>query len=514
MTVAVRLEGTSARRGAALAVADTGGELTHAEFTERAARVAAFLRDHDVTGGDRVGIHLGNSADFLAILVGVWRAGAVAVPFNVAVSGGALRHAVADSGALIAFVDEVGAARLAQHCPDQPMVRRTVLVGGADSVDVRAGAAWSFADVEATAPCDEIVPRAGSDDAILMYTSGSTGTPKGVRQTHRNVEAAVDATIAVWSLGDEDRAVVCTPFFHVGGLQLVALPMLLCGGSIYVLGAWSAGGWRRAVARWAATYTALVPTMVVDVVNEFGDAPVDLSCVRVCAIGGSVLPTDPVRRFVAATGVRSAVNIYGQTEQSGLAVCERPGEQDLPTSLGRPLDIVRWRLVEPETGREVTDLPGRIGELQVAGDAVTPGYWRLPEVDAERFVDGWFRTGDLLQRVGDELDYVERIDELIVTGGENVYPQMVENALASCPDIAEVAVIGTPHERWMQQVTAIVVPRTDAVTVESVRDYSAAHPDLRGPARPRRIEFVDALPRTGNNKIDRPALKRRFGGGR
>lgn len=172
---------------------------------------------------------------------------------------------------------------------------------------------------------------------------------------------------------------------------------------------------------------------------------------------------------------------------------------------------MQWRLTEPGTDTELRgDEPG-VGELQVRGDAVSPGYWNLPEVNAQRLADGWLRTGDLVRVDADGvMHYVERIDEMIISGGENIYPQMIENCLASSPDVAEVAVIGTYHERWMQQVTAIVVPRSAEVTVDDIAAYCNEHPDLQGLQKPRRIELVEALPRTGNNKIDRPQLKRTF----
>ncbi len=143
------------------------------------------------------------------------------------------------------------------------------------------------------------------------------------------------------------------------------------------------------------------------------------------------------------------------------------------------------------------------------GDAVTPGYWGIEAPD--RWSDGWFHTGDLMSRDDDGyLYYTDRIDDMIVTGGENVFPQMVEEHLAGHPDLAEVAVIGTAHERWVEQVTAVVVPNRDGVTADDVAAWCAEHPNLRGIARPRRIEVVEELPRTGSGKLNRPELRKKF----
>lgn len=144
-------------------------------------------------------------------------------------------------------------------------------------------------------------------------------------------------------------------------------------------------------------------------------------------------------------------------------------------------------------------------------DAVTPGYWKLPDLNAGRFADGWFRAGDLVRADADGyLYYVDRIDDMIVTGGENVYPQMIESHLASCPLIAEVSNIGTAHERWVHQVTAAIVPAKQGVTAADILGYCQGNPNLRGPQQPKRIEFVDELPRTGSGKINRPELRRMF----
>jgi len=498
-------------RSTKVAVQDADTALTYGELDDLSSRLARFLLDQSISPGDRIGVHMSNRVEYIVAVLGIWKAGAVLVPFNVAMPRAPLRHAVTDSDVQIIFADTAGLERLIRDCEGLVATERIVHVPrSAPSVagDLFASR-WSYQDVVSHEELVGIVPRLDHENAVLMYTSGSTGEPKGVQQTHRNIGAVIDATIDVWKFSDSDHAVICTPFFHVGGMQLMVLPMLLSGASSYILPRWQPEQWRQAILDTRATYTALVPTMVVDIANTFESDPVDLESIRVCAIGGSVLPTGPVARFIRVTGISTAVNIYGQTEQMGLAVCERPGEQALPQALGRPLEqIVQWKLTLPGSDDEMPRGYSGVGELLVRGDAVTPGYWNLPEGNSAKIVDGWLRTGDLV-RIDDAgvLHFVERIDEMIISGGENIYPQMIENSLASSPDIAEVAVIGTYHERWMQQVTAIIVPRSPQVTVEDVVAYCDQHPDLQGLQRPRRIELVDALPRTGNNKIDRTKLK-------
>ncbi|WP_231914097.1 class I adenylate-forming enzyme family protein [Rhodococcus sp. LB1] len=500
----------AARRPDAVAVRFGGDELTFEQFVAVSRQFSAFLDSVGVVPGDRVGVYASNRLESFCFLLGIWMAGAIAVPYNLSVPRGPLRHAVEDSDPTLIVVADSEVELIQDVCDGLGGAERILAVGPNAAT---AGATWTWHDVTTLPERDEIVPRLDGDEALLMYTSGSTGIPKGVRQTHRTTGAAVDATIDIFDLNADDSALVCTPLFHVGGLQLISLPVLVAGGSVTLMSKWDPIGWVDLARSWSPSYVALVPTMAIDVANRMSGAePVQLPSVRICAVGGSGLPEGPLRRFREATGIGSVINIYGQTEQNGLAACERIGENPLPVCLGRPLEqVVQWQLVDPTTQQRVAESSAEIGELQVRGDAVTPGYWKRPDADAERFTDGWFRTGDLMRiRPDGQLEYVERIDDMIISGGENVYPQMVENYLASSPDVAEVAVIGTPHERWVEQVTAIVVASREGVTVADIAEFCQHHPDLRGLSRPRRIEMVPALPRTGNNKINKPELKRMF----
>ncbi|GAA1398450.1 long-chain fatty acid--CoA ligase [Pseudonocardia kongjuensis] len=477
----------------AVAIDDTG--TGYAELADRAARFAGHLHGRGTAAGDRIGFFLPNHPDYLAGLLGTWQAGAVAVPLNALFPDAALRHAITDSGADLLVL------------PESEVERVRGLAPGVELLTL--GPAFDAA-LAAAAPAPGVVPRLDGDDALLMYTSGSTGRPKGVRQTHRNTLAQVEGVIDLYRLTADDHVLNCMPLFHVGGLQLASLPVLLRGGRITFMPRWDALAWLDLAQRLRPTYGGLISTMMIDVGNRTVDAPVVLDSFRICMFGGSRTPTAAIDRLREGTGI-SGTEIYGQTEQSGLVVSYAPGEPRRPGSMGRPLEqVVRTRLVSPATGADVTG-PGEVGELWVRGDAVTPGYRNLPELSAQRWTDGWFRTGDLMSRDDDGyLYYTDRIDDMIVSGGENVFPQMVEEHLAGHPDLAEVAVIGTAHERWVEQVTAVVVPNRPGITADEIAAWCATHPDLRGIARPRRIEVVEELPRTGSGKLDRPSLRERF----
>lgn len=479
--------------------------LTYRELVDQSARFASFLVGQGVQPGERVGIFMHNRAQWLVAMMGIWQAGACLVPYNYLFHPSALRHATEDADVQLVVAPADDIARLTQALDAHPAADRLVSVGD------HADAMTTWDEALRAQRMETVVARFDSHDAILMYTSGSTGKPKGVRQTHRNIAAICEAQNDWWSIGENDHALVCTPLFHVGGLQLLALPLLFAGGTV-TLRRWNTREWLADAREFRPTVTALVPAMMVDIVNELRGEPYPLPSIRVCAIGGSALPLSRLKQFTTATGILP-VNIYGQTEQMGVAVTEPMDQPRREGSLGKPLDqIVEIRIVSTggnTPGRDVET--GETGELWVRGDAVTPGYWQLESTNRAKFVDGWFRTSDLVRADDDGyLYYVDRADDMIISGGENVYPQMIEGHLAACPLIAEVAVIGTFHERLSEQVTAIVVPARPGVTAEDIAGYCESNPNLRGLQRPRRIEVVDAIPRTATNKVDRPQLKRLY----
>ena len=494
----------AARRPDQLALRCGAREQTYAQLFDTAARFGGFLDREGLRPGDRVGFFAHNEAEYLPAVLGIWKAGGVVVPFNYLFSPAALAHAAADAGATWVLAAAADVERLRTILAGLPLAERIIAFTPA------AGAAHSYPEAIAHEPLARTVPRFDTDDALLMYTSGSTGTPKGVRQSHRNTVAVCEATLDVFGIGAADSALVCTPLFHVGGLQLMSLPMLLAGGSL-TLTRWAAKEWLDDAVALRPTVVAMVPAMIIDVVSVLGTERRELDSIRVCMAGGSALPQSRLEAFTALTGV-VPVNIYGQTEQSGLSVTEPMNEARRYGSLGRPLEqIVAWQLVPVGADDPLPPRADEVGELWVRGDAVTPGYWQLPELNEEKFSGGWLRTGDLVREAPDGyLYYVERIDDMIISGGENIYPQTVEAHLLACPLVAEVAVIGTPHERLTEQVTAIVVPARPEVTAADIAGYCDDTPDLRGLLRPRRIEIVAEIPRTGTNKVDRPQLKARY----
>jgi long-chain acyl-CoA synthetase len=261
--------------------------LTYRELLDLGARFGGHLAREGLRPGERVGLYLHNELEWLPALLGIWKAGGVAVPFNHLFTPAALRHAAVDSGARWILVMASDVPRVAEPLGGTDLAGRIVSVGSAGGA--APGACGSFADAVSGEPLARTVPRMDGEDALLMYTSGSTGKPKGVRQTHRNTLAACEGAIDAWGFGPEDHALICTPLFHVGGLQLMSLPMLLVGASL-TLRRWQVGGWLSDVRRLRPSYVALVPAMMIDIVHALSGREEILDSIRVCAVGGSAVP--------------------------------------------------------------------------------------------------------------------------------------------------------------------------------------------------------------------------------
>jgi len=339
-------------------------------------------------------------------------------------------------------------------------------------------------------PLDASAPGA---PALIGYTSGTTGRPKGAVLSHANLLASVEALRLAWRWTPEDRLVLSLPLFHMHGLGVGLHGTLHAGASAVLLPRFEEDAVFDAITDHAATLFFGVPTLYHRLVDT---ARVTLlASLRLCVSGSAPLPADLHRRFEAVTGQR-ILERYGMTETAMLVSNPVEGERR-PGTVGLPLPGVDVRLA------------GEPGEIQVRGPNVFSGYWERPDANAEAFTeDGWFRTGDLGHC--DEAGYLciaGRAKELVISGGYNVYPREVEDALRRHPAIEDAAVVGTPSAEWGELVTAYVVARED-VPLDTLRSFLAEH--LAPYKHPRRVHRVEALPRNALGKVQ----KHRLAGGR
>ena len=492
-----------------LAMTDGRVALTYRELHERSMAVARFFRHNGLNPGDRVLIWLPNVTDAMVLAYATWWVGGVFVPLNT-------RFSVPD---LLAVLDDAQPRFLFALADDRARLEEKGIQISSPVFwvgDTRGDELNLVRIVQSYSGLTEplaMEPRWDHEAALLMYTSGTTGRPKGVIQTQRNNTAAVSMVHECWQISHLDRFLVSVPLFHVGGMQCAALPALTAGAAVSMLPRWSAEAWVSLASAFHPTITALVTTMLVDLIRwaeEHTDTLPDLSSLRVTVMGGSSTPPAVVNRFQSLFGIH-LIELYGETELTGLSVTYRAGEAWRVGSMGKAQSQVLDTALYT-AGHIIHPLAfGITGELLFRGETISPGYWNQPDKTQERHVGEWFRTGDMVS-ADDEgyLYYRDRVDDMIVTGGENVFPAEVEAVLSEIPGIRQVAVIGTPHPRWGEEVSAFIVPQNADLSVETIRLLIENHPELASYKRPRRIELVASLPTTGSGKINKAWLKKQY----
>lgn len=444
-----------------VAVIDGDQRRTYRDLERRSLEVAQALRDRGVRKGDRVAALLVNELAFVDLLFAVAKLGAILVPVNTRLSSLEVAFVLADSGADVlvwsAVLDDSARAAL-----DLPGVRVRVRLR---SGDAGPGAAEeeSFENVRSAIAPEALGPVRGSDVALIMYTSGTTGEPKGAMITHDNILWNVINALTVGrGLRSTDRTITVAPLFHIAGLGVHTLPLIYAGGTVILQAGFDAEQTLEAMARHRVTVQLLVPTMWAALMDAPGLGSHDLSALE-RAITGSAPTPRHVLDFFADRGIPFQEG-FGMSETSpGLAVLDAADMQSSAGSIGKPLLHVDVRIVGDD-GREVS--MGEVGELLVRGPNVFAGYWGRSSATEAAFEGDWFRTGDLVSV--DEEDYLTLIDrkkDMLISGGENVYPAEVDKVLQSHPEVKEIAVIGVAHPKWGETPLAVVVP-----TPESARD--------------------------------------------
>ncbi|MCY3633040.1 MAG: AMP-binding protein [bacterium] len=449
------------------------GWVTRGDLARRTAAAAGRLYGAGLRKGDRIILSAAASVDLVVAHVAALRLGLIVVPVNGAYQRAELAHIVGDADPRAAVVDNPEWVRwLAELAPEMTVV--------SPRLDLDDAAAPSL---------DQMDSR---DPALLGYTSGTTGVPKGAVLTHGNLLAGAESVRIAWRWEPEDRLVLALPLFHMHGLGVGLHGTLLTGASAVLLNGFSPEAVLDAANAHDVTLFFGVPTMYTRLAQS--DRVAELSRLRLCVAGSAPLSADLHRRLEEAAGVR-VLERYGMTETIMLVSNPYDAERRGGT-VGFPLPGVELRLA-PETD-----------EVLVRGPNVFAGYWRRPEATEEAFdEDGWFRTGDLGEL--DEDGYLRlrgRAKELVISGGLNVYPREVEDALRTHPDIDDVAIAGTPDEEWGELVTAWVVPTTGRTPkLDELRSYLEGEcADFK---HPRLLHLVDELPRNALGKVQKHLLE-------
>lgn len=483
-----------------LAMSDHVREVTFAELAGEANAVANALEGLGVEAGDRVALYLPNSIGFMTAYLGAMKRGAIPFPINMRFQGEEVRYVLDDSGATAAVTHGQFEDMIADL--DVPSLEHLVVIDGDRGHSYRE----LVADADATY---DTYPRKEDELAELVYTSGTTGRPKGVRHTHRNLQTNARGLVEAMGWSNDTVSLTTCPLFHVSGLNVTTTPLLTVGAENHFLPQWDPETALETMEARDVTYVFFIPTMVIDLL-EHGAEGYDLSSLQRIGVGGSPMPKERIEAVEETFDV-TLLEGYGMTETTPLAAINRP-DQDVRKagSIGPPArEVVDVRIEDPETGEEVD--VGERGELLWHGDTVTPGYYEMPEKNEEAFVERegkrWLRSGDVARMDADGHLFIEdRTDDMIITGGENVYPREVEDVIYELDGVVEAAVIGTPHDRLGETVTAILV--ADGVDEETVEEH--CRENLTDYKIPRRIEFVEELPKTSTRKIDKVALREEF----
>jgi long-chain acyl-CoA synthetase len=505
-----------------------GVTLTYRELDRAVESIASWLQSRSISKGDRVAIMSPNVMAYPAILFGVLRAGGVVVNVNPLYTPAELEHQINDSGARIIFVLENFAHTVEAAWPQMNLDAAVIIAPGdllgfkgaivnfvsryvkrsvkpyrlpsriALSKVLRIGAGSQFLPVEV----------ARDDLAFLQYTGGTTGVAKGAMLLHRNVAANIEqsvAWLAPYLPPDEPQTMVTAlPLYHVFGLTACCLVLMRIGGScLLIANPRDIDGFIKTLRKSSFTMISGVNTLYAALADNKNFKHVDFSKLVYCIAGGMATQHAVARRWKEITG-KPIIEGYGLSETSPIALCNRPDLPEFSGTIGYPLPST-WATIRTPEG-EIVPL-GESGELCLKGPQVMAGYWNKPAETATALTnDGYLRTGDAAVMLKDgQFKIVDRLKEMILVSGFNVYPNEVENVLVQHPKVREAAVVGVPDPHSGEAVMAFIVPREQSVTREELHAF--AHESLTSYKVPKYFEFRDALPKTAVGKVLRRALR-------
>ncbi|QIK10033.1 acyl-CoA synthetase [Streptomyces sp. ID38640] len=485
---------------------------TYRELDDAVTAAARVLLADGLEPGDRVASYGHNSDAYLIGFLACARAGLVHVPVNHSLTGEDLRYLLDQSGSGLALTD----AALAHRLPDS--VRTMPLCGAPGGLLERLAAREAPAGTEpgpAGPGAADLVTEVPDDALVqLLYTSGTTALPKGAMMTHRALVHEYTSAVVALDLKETDRPVHSLPLYHSAQMHVFLLPYLAVGAENTILDGPDPGRIFDLVEAGLADSLFAPPTVWIALANHPDFTVRELSGLRKAYYGASIMPVPVLERLRARLPGLALYNCFGQSEIGPLATVLGPGEHEgRMDSCGRPVLFVEARVVD-EAGREVPD--GTRGEVVYRSPQLCTGYWDKPEETAEAFRGGWFHSGDLAVRDAEGyFTVVDRVKDVINSGGVLVASRQVEDVLYEHPQVAEVAVIGLPDERWIEAVTAVVVRRADGAgggdEVGERELIEAARARLAPFKAPKRVMFVDALPRNASGKVLKRELRARFG---
>jgi fatty-acyl-CoA synthase len=485
---------------------------TYADLDAAVSRAARWLLRLGLTFGDRVATYGKNSDAYLLAWLGCSRAGLVHVPVNFNLTGSDLSYILGQSGSRAVLVDPPLAAALEDARADRPDDVEFVVALRDEENSFLAGildvSTWGDGESLAGAAEEPPLPDVTDTDlAQLLYTSGTTSLPKGAMMTHRALLHEYMSCLAALDAAPDQKMLHALPLYHSAQMHVFLMPWLMIGARNVLLEAPAAGAVFDAIETGGCDSFFAAPTVRVGLTNHPEFASRDLSGLRRAYYGASIMPGPILERLQRRLPGLGVYNCFGQSEIGPLATVLRPEEHvDRPASCGRPVLFVEARCVD-ETGVDVA--PGQRGEVIYRSPQLLTGYWADEKATVEGFRDGWFRSGDLAIR--DEEGYytiVDRIKDVINTGGVLVASREVEDAMYGHPAVGEVAVIGIPDEKWIEAIVAVVVVKDPEVTPDEL--IADARSRLPGFKTPKQVKIVPELPRNASGKLLKRVLRDEF----
>jgi acyl-CoA synthetase (AMP-forming)/AMP-acid ligase II len=494
-------------QGEAIVDISSGRRYTYAQLNERCNQLANRLVEDGLVPGDRVATLLMNGPEFVETFFGAAKVGGVTVALNWRLVADELSFILTDSGAsVLVFGSEFSevAKELHSRGTDGTQVKTWIHVG--DSAD-RPHFAVGYEDLVTRASADEPEIGASDDDLLfIMYTSGTTGLPKGVMHSHNTTQWASLTGLITADVRWNDRYLICLPLFHVGALNPL-ISTFHKGGTAVIMAQFDPVGIWEAFSQEKITVTLAVPAMLNFMLQTYDPSIHDLSSLRWVMSGAAPVPATLIEKYAEMD--IEIHQVYGLTESGGPACLIAPDEAVARAgSTGKAFFHTDIAVVDAE-GKPVG--AGEPGEVLVRGPHLMVGYWNRPEATAETIVDGWLHTGDIASVDAEGYVYIQdRIKDMIISGGENVYPAEIENVIAGHAGVTEVAVIGQPSAKWGESPLAVVVKSDPSLGAEEILDYCKGK--LAPFKMPKQVEFIDVIPRNPTGKVLKRILREQYPG--
>lgn len=482
-------------------------QYTFRQFAERVARLAGALHALGLHAGDRVAILSLNSDRYLEYYLGVPWAGGVLNPCNIRWSVAEIAYSLNDSESSILIVDDAFKDAAAEICRQAGSIREVIYAGDGDTpADMH-----NYEQLLASAQAIPDVLRQGSDLAGLFYTGGTTGFPKGVMLSHANLYSSALGLLAENLFQPDSICLHAAPMFHIADVAMM-LGQFMIGGRHVIIPAFDPVAVMAHVQRYRVSDTLLVPTMIQMLVDHPAIGEHDLGSLKGIIFGASPISEAVLKRAIAALPDVAFTHAYGMTELAPLAtilpayyLSSAGRKADKLRATGRACYHMELRIVDAD-GHELPR--GTVGEIIARGPNVMQGYWKKPAETEAALRNGWMHTGDGAYMDDEGFIYiVDRMKDMIISGGENIYSTEVENAVARHPAVMVCAVIGIPSEEWGESVHAVIVPKADAeVTLEEIQAHCRNL--IAGYKIPRSMEFRESLPLSGAGKVLKTELRK------